>query len=503
MKKQAINRREFLKNTSILGGLSAAQVGIISTMWTAHAQASTATPDAVHFLNRTSYGVTARDIATINAVGIEAYLDNQLKLGVSEDAAVDRMARSLYPQAHLSGPAYWSIRLNNYDEITRMREDALNNTLFRALHSKRQLHEIMVGFWSDHLNIYDLAYRIEEQQRVIRPHALGTFANLVKASAHDPAMMIYLHNRDSIKGVPNEDYSRELMELHTLGEGNGYTQTDVIEVARAFTGWGLNDAGAFEFDMSKHDTGAKRVLGVDLPSGRGIQDGEDVLNILLARPECALFVAEKLCKRFVSDIPPISLVRRLESIFAGSSGDIPLLLRELFLSEEFNASKGAKLVRPLEAMVGAYRQWDVHLTERVPTALHGALARAGHTPHSWQTPDGFPANNRFWGNANSLLSCWNFLGGTSYEIVHEDTLFKNIHGSSRASRVVYGDTALGVLIDQIGERLLHTRLDSGIRQVIIEAAGESEFALLDRARCESLAPDIATLVLCSPQNLII
>lgn len=498
-----LNRRDFLKRSgTVTGALTAAQVGVVSSMWTAHAQAAQATPDAIHFLNRTTYGVSARDVADIATRGIEGYLENQLSLDATDDAVVERTTRAIYPRAFLEGPSYWPLLFRGLEDISAIREDAIGNLLFRALHTKRQLHEIMVGFWTDHFNIYDLAYRVEEQNKVIRPNALTSFRSLLLASAHDTAMLIYLHNRDSIKGVPNEDYSRELMELHTLGEGNGYTQDDVIEVARALTGWGHNDAGAFQFDMSKHDTGPKRVLGVDLPPGRGIQDGNDVLEILLARDETAHFIAEKLCKRFVADHPPAAVVAAAEAAFKSSGGDIASMLRVIFRSPEFYQSKGQKLQRPLESLVGVYRRWDIHISEGIPQGLIQGLAEAGHTPHSRPTPDGFPANNGYWANSNALLSCWNNFSNTTLEDVAQDTLFKNIGGQTRAEKLVYGPSTLGHLVDHIADRILHAPLDNGIRGAIIDWAGEAESTALTREAAEGLAGGISTLILCSPQHLM-
>jgi uncharacterized protein (DUF1800 family) len=266
--------------------------------------------------------------------------------------------------------------------------------ILRAALSERQLSEVMADFWSNHFNV-DIrkndcrALKIVEDREVIRPHVLGKFRDLLGASAHSPAMLKYLDNAEnsvprersaiekavievyvnykfgisgtgliSEKEGPNENYGREILELHTLGVDGGYTQKDVEEVARCFSGWGVSGSdGTFEFKLDRHDKGAKTVLGVRIPSGGGIKDGEKVLDILARHPATARHVSRKLCQRFVADDPPAALVERAARVFTESDGDIRRVVETIVTSPEFYSPKAyrAKIKSPFEFAVSAVR----------------------------------------------------------------------------------------------------------------------------------------------------
>ena len=244
--------------------------------------------------------------------------------------------------------------------------------ILRAALSERQLNEVMVDFWSNHFNV-DIrkndcrALKMTEDRDVIRPHVLGKFRDILGASAKSPAMLKYLDNAENsvprersaiekavieiyvsyklgISGTglipdkegPNENYGREILELHTLGVDGGYTQKDVEEVARCFTGWGVSGSyGSFEFKLDRHDKGAKTVLGVKIPAGGGIKDGEKVLDALARHPATARFISRKLCQRFVADEPPAALVERAAKVFTESDGDIRQVVETIITSPEF------------------------------------------------------------------------------------------------------------------------------------------------------------------------
>jgi uncharacterized protein (DUF1800 family) len=249
---------------------------------------------------------------------------------------------------------------------------------------------------------------------VIRANALGSFPAMLSASAHSPAMLYYLNNNLSTAGNPNENYARELMELHTLGVDGGYTQQDVQEVARCFTGWtfyGANQGAlswTFRFNSGVHDNGAKTVLGNNIPAGGGINDGVMVLNILATHPSTANFIATKLCKRFWSETPDAGLVSAVAATYTSTNGDITSMVRTLFNYvltnyDPANNLPPPKYKRPFHVMSSALRATNTTIT--TTTALRTQLSAAGHAPFAWVSPDGYPDRLDAW--VGLILPRWN------------------------------------------------------------------------------------------------
>jgi uncharacterized protein (DUF1800 family) len=313
--------------------------------------------------------------------------------------------------------------------------------VLRAAFSERQLQEVLVGFWFNHFNVFagkgpTRFYLTEYERDVIRPHALGRFRDLLGATAHSPAMLFYLDNWQSAaqrepaarrplrrpgvrtaapqplrqaRGL-NENYARELMELHTLGVDGGYTQKDVQEVARAFTGWtidGPRQGGAFRFEPRMHDDGEKVVLGRRLTAG-GRQEGEQVLDILAAHPSTARFIATKLARRFVADDPPASLVERAAARFGDTRGDIREVVRTIVTSPEFFApeARRAKVKTPFEFVVSTIRVTGVEAAGALPAVQ--ALRELGMPLYGCQPPTGYADRADAWVNAGALLARMNF-----------------------------------------------------------------------------------------------
>ena len=300
--------------------------------------------------------------------------------------------------------------------------------LYRAVYSERQLNEVMADFWFNHFNVFldkgaDRYLTTSYEREAIRPYVLAKFGDLLRATAHHPAMLFYLDNWQSTvvgkgraKGL-NENYARELLELHTLGVDGGYTQQDVIEVARCFTGWTIRPdgrgraglyGGEFHFAPRLHDDGEKTVLGVKIAAGGGQQDGERVLDILMHHPSTARFIARKLALRFVADNPPAELVDKLAAVFTKSDGDIARVMAALFESREF-WSEGAyqsKMKSPLELVVSAVRAAGADV-ER-PLALANLLKTMGQPLYRKQEPTGYSNNGEDWSNSAALLARLNF-----------------------------------------------------------------------------------------------
>jgi uncharacterized protein (DUF1800 family) len=307
----------------------------------------------------------------------------------------------------------------NLAAVTPLNKPALElsqATVLRAAYSQRQLYEVMVDFWSNHFNIYlgkdtDRFLKTIDDREVIRPNALGNFHDLLSASMHSPAMLIYLDNAHSTRDLPNENYAREIMELHTLSVNGGYSQTDVTEVARALTGWtvqGLKGAqpGDFIFAPRIHDDGEKHILGQVLPAGQGIRDGEIVADILANHPATANFISTKLVRRFVSDDPPSTLVTRAAAAFTSSHGNIATVMGTILHSDEFQSAFGQKFKRPFEFVASAIRSTNAHLTPGPQTV--NLLGLLGQPLFRWESPNGFPDSAGAWASTTGMLYRWNF-----------------------------------------------------------------------------------------------
>jgi uncharacterized protein (DUF1800 family) len=394
------------------------------------------------------------------------------------------------------------------------------NKLARAIASKKQLQEVLVDFWGNHFNV-DIkkgpvrTLKITDDRDVIRPHVFGTFRELLGASAHSPAMLWYLDNAKSSREVPpnrrrpnakprgglNENYARELMELHTLGVDGGYTQKDVTEVARCFTGWSLEqETGEFLFRPFAHDEGEKTVLGQTIAAGGGQKDGERVLDILASSPACANYIARKLCVRFVSDAPPASLVSRVAAAFTQSGGDLRQTYRSIFTAPEF-LSEGAyraKIKSPFEFTVSAVRALggsfqidgaprpEVRLLAAGAASLNNGnngnggrrlakrplaseVANMGQPLYSCQTPNGYPEDSTKWVSASALVSRLNFALSLTAGRIGDVTLKE--------------DTFRPATVEQIGTDLMGTDV-SAATKVTIEA--EAQKSPGDGARLRAL-----------------
>ena len=362
----------------------------------------------------------------------------------------------------------------------RLSADLQASRILRAVYSERQLNEVMVDFWTNHFNVFmnkgaDRWLLPSYDRDTIRPNAMGKFATLLEATAKSPAMLFYLDNFQSVspnasqqplrprqrqilrgmegelrrrnilmnqgvvQPVPrqpapqqqrrgiNENYARELMELHTLGVDGGYTQKDVQEVARCFTGWTIfqprggaaalnaimgdgarRNAGTFFFNARAHDDGEKVVLGHKIPGGGGIKDGLMVLDILAHHPSTAKFIATKLVRHFVSDEPPASLVDRVAATYTKTDGDIREMLRTIFFSNEFNSPEAyrVKVKRPFELVISAIR--TVGADTNGGPGTHQWLQRMGEPLYGFITPNGYSDTAESWVNTGGLLERMNF-----------------------------------------------------------------------------------------------
>jgi uncharacterized protein (DUF1800 family) len=298
--------------------------------------------------------------------------------------------------------------------------------LIREIYSERQLLEVMTDFWFNHFNVFQyknqcVYYTTAYERDAIRPHALGTFYDLLVATAQSPAMLMYLDNWLSIgphsqaagkngQNGLNENYGREVMELHTLGVNGGYTQSDVTELARVLTGWTISqpdDGGQFQFDPRRHDPGTKTVVGERFFEA-DVDEGLQALKMLAHHPSTAHFISQSIATRFVSDDPPAELVDRMAARFLSSDGDIREVLRTMFHSPEFWSPKAyrAKMKTPLELVVSTLRATGTNVVS--PEALLQNLTAMGMPPYGMAVPTGYSLKSGTWDNEGALLARINF-----------------------------------------------------------------------------------------------
>jgi uncharacterized protein (DUF1800 family) len=444
----------------------------------------------VHVLNRVGFGPRPGDVEQVRRLGIERYIDAQLRperipdtglparlagldtIGLSSREIADQYERPLLEarrekqQRTKMDPGGDAAPAMPPDPRQKRANAVVvqlaEQKVLRAVYSERQLQEVLTDFWFNHFNVdarkgADRFLVTEYERETIRPHVLGTFRDLLEATAKSPAMLFYLDNwmsaapassvrqdlprdgqmppargrfgpypwgafgarpnrpqaaqkKNAPKGL-NENYGRELMELHTLGVDGGYTQQDVTEVARAFTGWTIQrprQGGGFHFEPRLHDDGEKLVLGHRIKAHGGMSDGEQVLDILATHPSTAHFIATKLVRRFVADTPPPALVDRVAARFRATDGDLREVMRTILTSQEFLSPEAyrAKVKTPFEFVVSAARAAQVEIADATPFVR--ALQQLGMPLYQCQPPTGYADSADAWVNTGALVSRMNF-----------------------------------------------------------------------------------------------
>jgi uncharacterized protein (DUF1800 family) len=464
---------------------------------------------AVHVLNRLAYGPSPADLRQVEAMGPAAWIGWQLRPADIDDTEVEKRLADFpslsmstaelvasYPRAQkvaeakgiqLEGKSPETLRaelagvVEPFHLPRQVGAELVAARLIRATASRRQLQEQLVDFWFNHFNVSAdkdaVRWMVSSYEReAIRPHLFGTFRELLGAVAHHPAMLFYLDNWTSTReGLSlakkgrtglNENYGRELLELHTLGVDGGYTQEDVREVARCFTGWGIhkpNEDGAFEFHPRAHDAGSKRVLGVQIPAGGGMEDGERVLDLLATHPSTAHFIARKLAQKFVMDAPPPQLVEHVAQAFLRTGGDLTATYRALFESPEFwsDTARGAKVKTPLEFTVSAVRALGGSTAGDVPMVQ--ALNRMGQPLYRAQPPTGWPEVSQPWVNPGALVARIDFgLKLASGKLTGTEVPLPAVDGAPDA------------VVDTTARAILHRPLGEQTRATVLAALGVTE-----------------------------
>ena len=424
----------------------------------------------LHVLNRIGFGPRPGDVDKVRAMRLDRYIDQQLHpdripdaamiarlselttIGMSSREIAEKFAlpalearRERKQDAKDKGAEALKRKDPEQERASRVMLELSEQKMLRAIYSERQLQEVLTDFWFNHFNVDarkgpDRFMLTEYERETIRPHVLGKFRDLLEATAKSPAMLFYLDNwmsadpngphldtrmnrrgiarvrpqqqqgKNAPKGL-NENYGRELMELHTLGVDGGYTQKDVTEVARAFTGWTIQNprqGGGFLFNPRVHDTGEKVVLGHRIKAGGDISDGEQVLDILAQHPSTARFIATKLARRFVSDTPPSSLVDRAAARFRDTNGDLREVMRTILTSPEFLSPDAyrAKIKTPLEFVASAARAASAEVQDA--TMLVRTMQQLGMPLYQCQPPTGYKDTADAWVNTGALVSRMNF-----------------------------------------------------------------------------------------------
>lgn len=386
----------------------------------------------LHLINRLSFGPTPGQIENIKNMGLEAYIQSQLqpnsipypKLLTQKLEYLDTLP--LTPSeiiTELQGLQQQGKELKlDQRGLNRIKGrfqqkiflQASKGRFLRTLESPRHLEEVMVDFWYNHFNVFgrqglNRLYFSSYEQQAIRPYALGKFRELLGATAHHPAMLIYLDNWQSHRGKINENYARELLELHTLGVDGGYSQDDVIALAKIFTGWGLppnnkraEDRDGFDFDEKRHEAGDKIFLGQTIKEN-GVAEGETALDILASHPSTAKQISYKLAQSFVLDQPPESLVNILAQTFLESGGNIYQVLNTLFNSSEFWQPEvnNSKFKNPYRFVASAMRAIGNEVDNFRP--INGILDQLGMPLYGCVTPDGYKNTKDAWLDSDTMI----------------------------------------------------------------------------------------------------
>jgi uncharacterized protein (DUF1800 family) len=423
------------------------------TVTTAAGTAPTLPSLGVIALNRMGFGPRPGDLAAFYTLGttqeacLEAYVEQQLNPTAIDDSACDAIiANYQFQTLDKSLSQLWAdhVRKQNipWEERFLPAAEVERVTFLRAVYSRRQLNEVLADHWHNHFNVYGYDYWsapvwVHYDRDVIRGHMLGNFRQMVEAVAQSPAMLYYLDNQSNSGGNPNENYARELFELHTLGaenyfgvkplevgpngafihpapkDANGrpllYIDEDVYGATTCFTGWRVDgDTGLFKFDASAHFPYQKVVLSQSIPAAQGIKDGHDVLDVLCRHPGTARFVARRLCRRLISDFPPESVVQAAANTFLANldaPDQLKQVTRTILLSPEFRTTWGQKIKRPLEYVAGILRAAAAAFDPK-DNNFGWLYSNMGQELFGWHPPNGYPDFRNAWSSTMPMLQRW-------------------------------------------------------------------------------------------------
>lgn len=488
---------------TLLGGGAALAASLTAIL---PATAAVAAPPAAGtvtelLVRRATFGPTPATLAESAELGVDGWLDRQLDPGRIDDSALDAVLARL-PLANAGiATVRAALARNSYAAMQQLGRAATA----RALWSERQLFEATAAFWANHLHVAAPSGGVWDSRgdydaQVTRKHAFGRFADMLKASARHPAMLTYLDQRASTKARPNENYARELMELHTVGLA--YTEADVRDAARLLTGMTVATDGSYAYHPARHATGPVSILGFHHPNAAA--DGEAAalafLDHLALLPATARRIATKLCVRFVADEAPESLVTRLAEVYLDNGTAVAPVLRALFTSAEFAASAGAKQRTPFEDLTASVRALrlgpDASGTAGLD-ALYHYLVSTGNAPLRWSPPNGFPDVAAAWSSASAfLLRCNMHLNLATGWYPRQLTRPADL----LASLVPVLPATYGALVDALAERLIGRPLPAEQTAAVLSVAGKLPTSVLTSAdkQLAGSAPYLIALVLDAP-----
>lgn len=512
-------------------------------------------PMAILALSRLTFGARPGDVEAFNALGAtdDERLSNFVAQQLNPDSIDDSDFENRYAGAgfetlhktheqlyadHIANNPYDSNDDIYWDWYSKPAYELADATLLRAVYSKKQLVELLADFWHNHFNVYfwqddGVPLLVSYNRDVLRKHMLGNFRQMLEAVAKHPSMLYYLNQNNSNDAGPNENFARELFELHTLGAENylgvrdpnsvekdangiavGYVDNDVYEAARCLTGWRVDDdlgdwedgvekTGNFLYYKPWHDRFNKLILGQYIPADQeDLKDGHDVLDLLASHPGTARFICRKLCRRFISDAPPESIVQAAADTFLQHK-DAPDQLRRvmetILLSAEFKAGWGGKVKRPLEAVVSMMRALNSEFI-RPPGGVRWMLDMMGQALFGRRPPDGYPDTREAWMNSMSLLYRWNFAVGLTENWMDEDDTGYKIFSDVFAQTPAEMRTASS-LADYWIQRILNRSLPESGRNAVVAVMAQ-EYApdeTLSEDHARYALPAMIETILMSPE----
>jgi uncharacterized protein (DUF1800 family) len=448
------------------------------------------TDPIAHLLRRATYSPTEASLAEAKRLGVAGWLDRQLNPSGIDDSACDRLLSRLPLAGASIAKVRASLPVHSYDGFGQLGRAAIA----RAAWSNRQLFETTAMFWANHLHVSAPSSgvwdsRCDYETQVIRKFTFGKFADMLKASAKHPAMLTYLDNRSSTKAHPNENYARELMELHTVGLI--YTEDDVDAAARLLTGLTVGPDGTYRYDASQHATGAVKILGF---TGA---DADVFLDYLAHHPATAQRIAAKLCVRFVADDAPASLVAELAGIYLDNGTAIAPVLRALFTSPEFAAAAGQKTRTPFEDLAATIRALGLGPEAsgtRALDALYNELVDAGNAPYRWSPPNGYPDVAAAWASPSAFLMKCNLhlnlaTGWYPSQLTRPTDLLRSL--------VPVRPATFGAVVDALAVRLTGTKLPPAHTAAALSVAGKLPTSPVDKS-LDGAAAYLIAMVLNSP-----
>jgi len=478
-----------------------------SPLGTSPAVLSPLDPDpALHLLRRATFGPTAQMAADILRRGTSVWLDDQLQPTRIADGAVNtfltRYSTLTFSAAKLASLTVASERQLAFTETVEA-------TLVRQIWSNRQLVEVMVDFWSNHLNVFGAlapawTAKSLEDRVVIRKHALASFESLLLADARSAAMLMYLGNDKSRLDRPNENYGRELLELHTVGIDAGFTEADVLNSAYVLTGRTCDEKRQYYYRPDWHYVGPVKVLGwssANSTATGGLAVGDSYLRYLARHPSTALALSRKLAIRFVSDDPPDSLVNALAEVYLANGTAIVPWLRALFGSAEFADSIGRKARRPLEDVVASIRAMGIGLpvgsNKTAISEIRAISVWLDNQPFSYRAPTGYPDIASRWHSVTGTVSRWNVhrtLVTGAPEGLTYPALDQLLAGPPMATH--------GQMVDRLTVALTRQIFRSDHRQALLTAAGMTDGEPFNKRKVDQTLPNLTVLALDSPYLLL-